>query len=1046
MPQFFINRPVFAWVIALFIVLFGTIAIPQLPIARYPSVAPPSVALYATYPGATPKTLNDSVVSLVERELSGVKNLLYFESSVDTSGTAQITATFKPGTDPELAQVDVQNRIKAVESRLPQVVRQSGLQVESAASGFLMMIGMTSPDGQFDEVMLGDYLARNIVPELRRIEGVGRVQLFGAEQALRIWVDPSKLNAFGLTMGDLSQAIEQQNAQIAPGRLGDEPALPGQRLAVPLTVEGQLETPEQFAAVVLRASADGSRVTIGDVARVELGAQSYGFSNRENGVSATSAAIQLSPGANAVRTAQAVRDRLAELAPSMPTGMSYSVPFDTAPFVKVSIEKVIYTLLEAMVLVFLVMFLFLQNMRYTLIPAIVAPIALLGTFAVMLLAGFSINSLTMFGMVLAIGIIVDDAIVVVENVERLMVTRGLSPREATLQAMKEITGAVIGITLVLTAVFIPMAFASGSVGVIYQQFTLSMAVSILFSAFLALTLTPALCATLLRPVSADHHEKRGFFGAFNRGFERLTERYTGRVSRLVGRSGRMMVVFMLLFGVLAVAGQQLPSSFLPEEDQGYFMTSIQLPTGATSERTLDVVKRFEAHVATRPALDANLVVQGFSFSGSGTNAAMAFTMLKDWDQRNGATAAEEATLAQEAMADNVEGTVMSLMPPAIDELGTSSGFTLFLQDRGNRGEAELLKAQAQLLELAGQSKVVSDVYPDGLPPGESIRLNIDRQKAEAMGLSFAAVSSTLSAAMGSQYVNDFPNAGRMQQVILQADAPARMQLDDVLNLRVRNTSGGMVPLREVVTPVWSESPQQMMRFQGFPAVRIAGGAAAGVSSGAAMAEMERLVAQLPQGYAVAWTGQSLQERQSAAQAPMLMVLSALVVFLVLAALYESWSIPLSVMLVVPLGLLGAVAAVMLRGLPNDVFFKVGMITIIGLSAKNAILIVEFARQLHGEGRSLVDAAVTAARLRLRPILMTSLAFTLGVVPLMLAAGASAETQHAIGTGVFGGMLSGTLLAVFFVPSFFVFVMGLQERFQAWRAQRTAAVPQPGEEK
>ena len=1045
MPQFFINRPVLAWVIALFIVLFGVIAIPQLPIARYPSVAPPSVTLYATYPGATPKTLNDSVVSLVERELSGVKNLLYFESSVDTSGTAQITATFKPGTDPELAQVDVQNRIKAVEPRLPQVVRQSGLQVESAASGFLMMVGMTSPDGQFDEVVLNDYLARNVVPELRRIEGVGRVQLFGAEQALRIWVDPNKLTAFGLTMGDLAQAIEAQNAQIAPGRVGDEPALPGQRLTVPLTVEGQLETPEQFAAVVLRATADGARVTIGDVARVELGAQSYGFSNRENGVSATSAAIQLSPGANAVRTAQGVRDRLAELAPSMPAGMSYSVPFDTAPFVKVSIEKVVYTLFEAMVLVFLVMFLFLQNMRYTLIPAIVAPIALLGTFAVMLLAGFSINSLTMFGMVLAIGIIVDDAIVVVENVERLMATQGLSPKAATERAMQEITGAVIGITLVLTAVFIPMAFGSGSVGVIYQQFTLSMAVSILFSAFLALTLTPALCATLLRPIGAGHHEKRGFFGAFNRAFERLTERYTGRVARMVGRSGRMMAVFVLLCGVLAIAAQQLPSSFLPEEDQGYFMTSIQLPTGATSERTLEVVKRFEAHVASRPALDANMVVQGFSFSGSGPNAAMAFTMLKDWDQRNGASAAEEAALAQAAMADGVEGTVMSLMPPAIDELGTSSGFTLFLQDRGNHGEAELLKAQAQLLALAAQSRIVSDVYPDGLPPGESIRLNIDRQKAEAMGLSFTAVSSTLSAAMGSLYVNDFPNAGRMQQVILQADAPARMQLDDVLNLRVRNANGGMVPLGEVVTPVWSQSPQQMMRFQGFPAVRISGGAAPGVSSGAAMAEMERLVAGLPQGYAVAWTGQSLQERQSAAQAPMLMALSALVVFLVLAALYESWSIPLSVMLVVPLGLLGAVAAVMLRGLPNDVFFKVGMITIIGLSAKNAILIVEFARQLHAEGRSLVDAAVTAARLRLRPILMTSLAFTLGVVPLMLASGASAETQHAIGTGVFGGMLSGTLLAVFFVPSFFVLVMGLQERVQAWRARRTGGSPQLGEE-
>jgi len=1040
MPQFFIHRPVFAWVIALFIVLAGVIAIPQLPIARYPSVAPPTVTLYATYPGATPQTLNDSVVSQIERELSGVKNLLYFESSVDTSGSAQITATFKLGTDAELAQVDVQNRIKAIEPRLPQAVRQNGLQVESAASGFLMMVGMTSPNGQFDEVALNDYFARNIVQELRRIDGVGRVQMFGAEQAMRIWVDPNKLTAYGLTMNELAQAIEQQNAPIAPGRIGDEPALPGQRLTVPLTVQGQLTTPAEFAAVVLRADADGAKVVLGDVARVELGAQSYGFSNRENGVAATSAAIQLSPGANAVRTAAAVRARLAELAPSLPAGMAYSVPFDTAPFVKVSIEKVIHTLLEAMVLVFLVMYLFLQNLRYTLIPAIVAPIALLGTFAVMLLAGFSINSLTMFGMVLAIGIIVDDAIVVVENVERLMATQGLSPREATARAMREITGAIVGITLVLTAVFIPMAFGSGSVGVIYQQFTLSMAVSILFSAFLALSLTPALCATLLRPVSADLHEKRGVLGAFNRGFERFTAGYSTRVARLAGRSGRMMAVYVAICAVLVIAAAQLPSSFLPEEDQGYFMTSIQLPTGATSERTLDVVKAYEAHVASRPALDANLVVLGFSFSGSGPNAAMAFTMLKDWDQRHGATAAEEAELAQQAMADTVEGTVMSLMPPAIDELGTSSGFTLFLQDWANRGETALLAAQAQLLELAAQSAVVSDVYPDGLPPGESIRLEIDRQKAEAMGLSFTAVSSTLSAAMGSLYVNDFPNAGRMQQVILQADAPARMQLDDVLGLRVRNASGGMVSLREVVTPVWSESPQQMMRFQGFPAVRIAGGAAPGVSSGAAMAEMERLVAQLPPGFAVAWTGQSLQERQSAAQAPLLMLLSALVVFLVLAALYESWSIPLSVMLVVPLGLLGAVAAVMLRGMPNDLFFKVGMITIIGLSAKNAILIVEFARQLHAEGRTLIDAAASAARLRLRPILMTSLAFTLGVVPLMLASGASAETQHAIGTGVFGGMLSGTVLAVFFVPAFFVFVIGMQERFAARRAQRGAVAP------
>ncbi|HHQ4628663.1 TPA: efflux RND transporter permease subunit, partial [Aeromonas veronii] len=685
MPQFFIHRPVFAWVIALFIVLAGVIAIPKLPISRYPSVAPVSVTLYATYPGATPQTLNDAVVSLIERELSGVKNLLYFESSVDASGSAQITATFKPGTDPELAQMDVQNRIKAVEPRLPQAVRQTGLQVESASSGFLMMVGMTSPDGRFDEVALNDYMARNIVQELRRIDGVGRVQLFGAEQAMRIWVDPAKLAAYGLTISEVAQAIEQQNIQIAPGRLGDEPALPGQRLTVPLTVQGQLTTPEAFAAIVLRAGGDGAKLVLGDVARVELGAQSYAFSNRENGVAATSAAIQLSPGANAVRTADAVRTRLAQLAPTLPAGMTYSIPFDSAPFVKVSIEKVFHTLLEAMVLVFLVMFLFLQNLRYTLIPAIVAPIALLGTFAVMLLAGFSINSLTMFGMVLAIGIIVDDAIVVVENVERLMATWGLSPREATSQAMKEITGAVIGITLVLTAVFLPMAFGSGSVGVIYQQFTLSMAVSILISAFLALTLTPALCATLLRPVSPDHHEKRGFFGAFNRGFERFTAGYSARVTRLVGRSGRMMAAFLALCAVLAIAATQLPSSFLPDEDQGYFMTSIQLPTGATSERTLEVVKAFEAHVASREALDTNLVVQGFSFSGAGPNAAMAFTMLKDWDQRHGATAAEEADLAQAAMANIPEGTVMSLLPPAIDELGTASGFTLFLQDRANRG-------------------------------------------------------------------------------------------------------------------------------------------------------------------------------------------------------------------------------------------------------------------------------------------------------------------------------------------------------------------------
>jgi multidrug efflux pump len=1039
MPQFFIQRPVFAWVIALFIMLAGVIAIPQLPIARYPSVAPPTVSISATYPGATPQTMNDGVISLIERELSSVKNLLYFESSTDTSGSASIVATFKPGTDPELAQVDVQNKLKAVEPRLPQVVRQNGVSVESAASGFLMIVGLRSDDGRFDETALSDYMARNLVEELRRIDGVGRVQLFGAEQAMRIWVDPAKLVAYGLSMSDLSAAIAQQNALIAPGSVGAAPALAGQRVTVPLTVQGQLSTPEQFASIVLRANENGSRVVIGDVARVELGAESYGFVTREDGKTATAAAVQLAPGANAVRTAEGVRARLEELSKTMPAGMSYSIPFDTAPFVKISIEKVIHTLLEAMVLVFLVMYLFLQNVRYTVIPAIVAPIALLGTFAVMLACGFSINVLTMFGMVLAIGIIVDDAIVVVENVERIMAREGLSPRDATIKAMREITGAVIGITLVLTAVFIPMALASGSVGVIYQQFTLSMAVSILFSAFLALTLTPALCATLLKPVDPGHHEKRGFFGWFNRRFDRMTSTYESQLGRLLLRTGRVALFFVVIVGALAWTFRQLPSSFLPEEDQGYYMTLIQLPADATADRTLDVVKTFERHAASRESIRSNMTITGFGFSGSGSNTAMAFTMLNDWDERHGATAYGEVMAAQEAMAGTREGMVMSLLPPAIDELGTSSGFTLRLQDRANQGHAALKAAEARLLELAAQSSVVYGVYPDGLPAGTSVRLDIDRQKAEALGVSFTAISDTLSTALGSLYVNDFPNAGRMQQVIIQADASARMQIDDVLALYVRNASGGMVPLSEVVQPVWSETPLQLVRYQGFPAARISGNAAPGASSGAAMAEMERLAAQLPPGFAVAWTGQSLQERQSAAQAPMLMVLSMLVVFLVLAALYESWAIPVSVMLVVPLGLLGAVAAVVLRGMPNDVFFKVGLITVIGLSAKNAILIVEFAKQLREQGKGLVESAITAARLRLRPILMTSLAFGLGVVPLMLATGASAETQHAIGTGVFGGMVTATVLAVFFVPVFFVTVMGLQERIAAWRAARTSTL-------
>lgn len=1038
MPRFFIERPVFAWVVALFIMLAGIIAIPKLPVARYPSVAPPTVSINANYPGATPQALSDSVLSLIERELSGVRGLLYFESSADTSGSATITVTFKPGTDPEMAQVDVQNRLRSVEARLPQVVRQNGLSVESASSSFLMIVGLKSEDNRFDETSLSDYMARNLVEELRRIEGVGKVQLFGAEQAMRIWVDPAKLASFGLTITDVTSAIAQQNTQIAPGSVGASPSLSGQRVTVPLNVQGQLSTPEEFADVVLRANVDGSKVILGDVARIELGAQSYGFINREDGKTATAAAVQLAPGANAVRTADAIRARMAELSRTMPTGMSYSIPFDTAPFVKISIEKVLHTLIEAMVLVFLVMFLFLQNIRYTLIPALVAPIALLGTFAVMLVCGFSINVLTMFGMVLAIGIIVDDAIVVVENVERIMAKEGLDPKEATIKAMKEITGAVIGITLVLTAVFIPMAFASGAVGVIYQQFSMSMAVSILFSAFLALTLTPTLCATLLKPADSSHTEKRVFFGWFNRHFEHLTNRYESNVMKLIGRTGRVMLIFLAITVVLLLALRQLPSSFMPDEDQGYFMTSIQLPSDATAERTLDVVKAYEAHVASRPGIMSNTSIIGFGFSGSGTNTALAFTSLKDWSLRNGATLQNEVAVAQQAMSSTIEGSVMSLLPPAIEELGTSSGFTMHLQDRANQGNAALKAAEAQLIELAAKSEIVSSVYADGLPPGSSVRLDIDRHKAEALGVPFNNISETVSAAIGSSYVNDFPNAGRMQQVIVQADAPARMQIDDVLKLYVRNNGGDMVPLSEIVAPVWSDTPLQITRFQGFPSTRISGNAALGKSSGAAMAEIERLAAQLPPGFAISWTGQSFQERQSASQAPILMAVSILMVFLVLAALYESWLIPLSVMLVVPLGLLGAVIAVMLRDMPNDVFFKVGMIIVIGLSTKNAILIVEFAEQLRRQGKGLIESVVEASRLRLRPILMTSLAFGLGVVPLVIASGASSETQHAIGTGVLGGIVAATVLAIFSVPVFFVFVMGLRDQITKWRLKLTTS--------
>ena len=1048
MPRFFIDRPIFAWVVAIAIMLAGVIAIPQLPIERYPTIAPPSISITATYPGATPQTMNDSVVSLIERELSSVKNLLYFESSTDTSGQATITATFQPGTDPELAQVDVQNRLKTAEPRLPQVVRQLGIQVEAADPNFLALVNIESKNGELDAAELTDYAARYVVEELKRIPGVGRVQLFGAERAMRIWVDPAKLASFNLAMNDVTQAVAGQNTLIAPGALGGEPAVTGQRVTVPLTVEGQLQTPEEFRQIVLRANSDGSTLKLGDVARVELGQQAFWFNTRANGKPVALVAAQLAPGANAVSTSSLIHDRMEELGQAMPSNITYRIPFDTAPYVRISIEKVVETLVEAMVLVFLVMFLFLQKFRYTLIPAIVAPIALLGTFAIMLLAGFSINVLTMFGMVLAIGIIVDDAIVVVENVERIMAEEGLSPREATRKAMGEITGAIIGISLVLTAVFIPMAFSTGSVGAIYRQFTISMAVSILFSAFLALSLTPALCATLLKPVHG-HEQKRGFFGWFDRKFDQMSKGYENWVTKLVKRTGRMMAAFAVVLALLGFAFYSLPSAFLPEEDQGYYITIFQMPSDSTSARTLEAISALEKHSVGRAGIEDIIAVQGWGFAGAGSNVGIAFTILKDWSDREGATAFGEVAAANGATAAVREGMIMSVVPPSIDGLGTTSGFSLRLEDRGGRSNAELMAAQFQLIGMAAQSPKLMGVYPEGLMPGTSVALDIDRQKAQILGVPFESIAQTISTAMGSAYVNDFPNRGRMQQVIVQAEADARMNLDDVLKLYVRNNAGEPVPLTELVTPRWEQTPLQLVRYNGYPAMRIAGQAAPGYSSGEAMAEMERLAAQLPPGYTVSWTGQSLQEILAGDTQLLLLGLSMLIVFLILAALYESWAIPLSVMLVVPLGLIGAVAAVMLRGMPNDIFFQVGLITIIGLSAKNAILIVEFAKTARERGMSTVDATIQAARLRLRPILMTSFAFTMGVIPLMIASGASKETQQAIGTGVFGGMISATALAIFFVPVFFVVVMSLVERVRGRRDdtpppadQATAATPDP----
>ncbi len=1025
MAKFFIERPIFAWVIALFVIVMGSVAITQLPISQYPPVAPPAIVVTTAYPGASAQTLEDSVLSVIEREMNGSPGLIYMESVAQADGTGTITITFETGTNADLAQVDVQNRLSRATPRLPASVTQQGVRVDKARNNFLLFTILSSDDPKIDPIALGDYASRNVLPELQRVPGIGQAQLFGTERAMRVWIDPAKLQGYSLSAADVNAAIRAQNAQVSSGSIGDLPNITGQSIAATVLVTGQLSTVEQFGNIVLRANTDGSAVRLKDVARIELGGQAYSTSARLNGQPAVGIGVQLAPSGNALQSAKAIRVKMADLAKYFPPGVKWSIPYDSSRFVSISITEVVKTLLEAIALVFVVMFLFLQNWRYTIIPTIVVPIALLGTFATLLGLGYSINVLTMFGMVLVIGIVVDDAIVVVENVERIMTEEGLPPLEATRKAMGQISGAIIGVTVVLISVFVPLAFFAGSTGNIYRQFAAVMVASIGFSAFMALSLTPALCATLLKPVDEGHHEKRGFFGWFNRSFNRTAKGYESVVARMLKRAARYLAIYVAIVAAVIVVFRGLPTSFLPQEDQGNIIVNVQLPPGATQDRTLDVMKQVEGYILKQPEVQSMVGVLGFSFSGQGQNAGLAFVTLKDWDQRKEAGQSADALAGRAfgALSKIRDAFIYPLSPPPIPELGNASGFTFRLQDRSGAGHEALINARNQMLGMASQNKLLSQVRPDGLEDAPQLQIDIDRDKASALGVSFDAINTTLSTALGSSYINDFPNRGRLQRVVVQADAPARMQPQDLLKLNASNAQGNPVPLSTFATTRWVNGAQQTVRYNGYPAVRISGSAAPGSSSGAAMEEMEKMAAKLPPGFGYEWTGQSREEKLAGSQAIVLYGFAILAVFLCLAALYESWSIPLAVILVVPCGVLGVLLATMFRSYSNDVYFQVGLITIIGLSAKNAILIIEFAKDLQAQGKGVVESALAAAHLRFRPIIMTSLAFGLGVLPLFLATGAGSASQRAIGTGVLGGMITGTGLAVFFVPLFFVIVRG-----------------------
>ncbi|HAF7510277.1 TPA: efflux RND transporter permease subunit [Salmonella enterica subsp. houtenae serovar 21:z4,z23:-] len=1028
MANFFIRRPIFAWVLAIILMMAGALAIMQLPVAQYPTIAPPAVSISATYPGADAQTVQDTVTQVIEQNMNGIDNLMYMSSTSDSAGSVTITLTFQSGTDPDIAQVQVQNKLQLATPLLPQEVQQQGISVEKSSSSFLMVAGFVSDNPNTTQDDISDYVASNIKDSVSRLNGVGDVQLFGAQYAMRIWLDANLLNKYQLTPVDVINQLKVQNDQIAAGQLGGTPALPGQQLNASIIAQTRLKDPQEFGKITLRVNADGSVVHLKDVARIELGGENYNVVARINGKPASGLGIKLATGANALDTATAIKAKLAELQPFFPQGMKVVYPYDTTPFVKISIHEVVKTLFEAIILVFLVMYLFLQNIRATLIPTIAVPVVLLGTFAILAAFGYSINTLTMFGMVLAIGLLVDDAIVVVENVERVMMEDNLSPREATEKSMSQIQGALVGIAMVLSAVFIPMAFFGGSTGAIYRQFSITIVSAMALSVLVALILTPALCATLLKPVSAEHHEKKsGFFGWFNARFDHSVNHYTNSVSGIVRNTGRYLIIYLLIVVGMAVLFLRLPTSFLPEEDQGVFLTMIQLPSGATQERTQKVLDQVTHYYLNNEKANVESVftVNGFSFSGQGQNSGMAFVSLKPWEERSGEKNSVEAVIARatRAFSQIRDGLVFPFNMPAIVELGTATGFDFELIDQGGLGHDVLTKARNQLLGMVAQHPdLLVRVRPNGLEDTPQFKLDVDQEKAQALGVSLSDINETISAALGGYYVNDFIDRGRVKKVYVQADAQFRMLPEDINNLYVRSANGEMVPFSTFSSARWIYGSPRLERYNGMPSMELLGEAAPGRSTGEAMALMENLASRLPNGIGYDWTGMSYQERLSGNQAPALYAISLIVVFLCLAALYESWSIPFSVMLVVPLGVVGALLAASLRGLNNDVYFQVGLLTTIGLSAKNAILIVEFAKDLmEKEGRGLIEATLEASRMRLRPILMTSLAFILGVMPLVISRGAGSGAQNAVGTGVMGGMLTATLLAIFFVPVFFVVV-------------------------